>query len=360
MAGNSIGQIFKLTTFGESHGPAIGGVIDGCPSGVKINFDFINKELARRKTNSFPYSSSRNEPDVVEFLSGIFQNKSTGAPIAFIIKNKNQKPSDYEPLKDLYRPSHADLTYDQKYGIRDHRGGGRASARETAARVVAGAIAKLFLEKFNISIKAYVSQIGTIICEKNYEQIDLDKIDEFVFRFPCEKQTKTIENFLHQLKTNDDSAGGVITCITQNCPIGLGEPVFDKLHAELGKAMLSINAVKGFEYGKGFDSASLKGSENNDAIYRDEKGDTRTKTNHAGGILGGISNGEDIFFRVAFKPVSSIGKEQQTINKNGEEKHIRIQGRHDVCVVPRAVVIVEAMTAIVIADHILRNRSSKH
>lgn len=360
MAGNSIGQIFKLTTFGESHGPAIGGVIDGCPSGIKLDFDFIKKELERRKTNSLPYSSSRNETDAVEFLSGIFQNKTTGTPIAFLIKNREQRPSDYNTLKDLYRPSHADFTYDKKYGIRDHRGGGRASARETAARVVAGAIAKMFLEKHNISISAYVSQIGTIICEKKYHQIELDKIDDYIFRFPCEKQTKTIEKFLNQLKANGDSAGGVITCITKNCPPGLGEPVFDKLHAELGKAMLSINAVKGFEYGKGFDSASLKGSENNDGIYLDEKGHTRTKTNNAGGILGGISNGEDIFFHVAFKPVPSIEKKQQTINKNGEVKHIRIKGRHDVCVVPRAVVIVEAMTAIVISDHLLRNRSSKH
>jgi len=358
MAGNTIGQIFKLTTFGESHGEAIGGVIDGCPAGLEIDFNFIQKELTRRKTGQSFFSSKREEKDEVEFLSGLFDGQTTGAPLAFIIKNSNAKSDDYKTIKDIYRPSHADYTYAQKYGIRDYRGSGRASARETIARVIAGALAKLVLQQSHIKIIAYVSQIGNIKLQKTYKELDLNTIDSNLVRCPDENTAIQMLDYLEIIKKSNDSVGGVITCIVSSCPIGLGEPVFDKLQADLAKAMLSIPSVKGFDYGDGFDATSLLGSENNDIFSTDVNEKIITKTNHSGGIQGGISNGEDIYFRVAFKPIASIMKEQQTIDVNKNKVLLEIKGRHDVCALPRAVPIVEAMAAIVLTDHFLRNKTT--
>jgi len=357
MAGNTFGNIFRLTTFGESHGPAIGGVIDGCPAGLEIDMNFIQQELDRRRSGQSKITTQRDEKDKVEILSGVFEGKSTGTPIAFVIYNKNQKSKDYDHLKELYRPSHADFTYDKKYGIRDYRGGGRSSARETAARVVGGSIAKLLLQTQDINIQAYVSQIGSVCVEKDYQSLNLDLAEKSPVRCPDEKTSDDMVKLIEKLKSEGDSTGGTITCIIKEVPPGIGEPVFDKLHADLAKAMLSINAVKGFEYGSGFESVSMKGSEHNDVFIKDGQ-KISTKTNFSGGIQGGISNGQDIYFRVAFKPVATIMSDQETVDKKGDTQKLEGKGRHDVCIVPRAVPIVESMAALVIADHYLRNNSA--
>ena len=359
MAGNTFGKLFTLTTFGESHGVALGGIIDGCPSGLVIDMDFIQSELDRRRPGQSHIVTQRKESDTVEFLSGIFEEKTTGTSIGFIIRNENQKSKDYEHNIDVYRPSHADYTYDAKYGRRDHRGGGRSSARETVCRVVAGAIAKLLLKQQGITITAYTSQVGEIKLLKSYLDLDLTKTDSNIVRCPDALIADTMIQKIEQVRKAGDTIGGVISCVVTGTPVGLGEPVFDKLHADIGKAMLSINAVKGFEYGSGFEGTKLNGSEHNDAFYTDAHKHVHTKTNHSGGIQGGISNGEDIYFRVAFKPVATIMQKQQTVNAKGEAVEMTGKGRHDPCVLPRAVPIVEAMTALVLADHILRARTVK-
>jgi len=349
MAGNSIGTLFQLTTFGESHGEALGGIIEGCPSGVVIDFDFIQKELKRRKPGQSKIVTQRKEADEVEFYSGIFEGKTTGTPIGFVVKNTNQKSKDYDHIKDVYRPSHADFTYDEKYGERDYRGGGRSSARETVCRVVAGAIAKLFLT--DIKITAYTSGVGEIqLTEEN--PIDFTEIENNVVRCPNANLASKMESLITSVKKEGDSLGGIISCVIENVPTGLGEPVFDKLHANLGKAMLSINAVKGFEYGSGFEGSKMRGSEHNDAFTSAKK----TTTNYSGGIQGGISNGMPIYFKVAFKPVATLIQKQTTINNKGETVEMQGKGRHDPCVVPRAVPIIEAMAALVLADFILLQR----
>lgn len=358
MAGNSIGQIFRLTTFGESHGIAIGGVIDGCPPGIFVDEEFIASEMNRRSPGKTGISSSRTEEDKVEFLSGIFEGKTTGTPIAFNIKNIDTISSDYNELKDVLRPSHADYTYLQKYGFRDHRGGGRASARETATRAVAGALAKLILVKNGITITAFVSRIGNIALNKNFRAIDTSAIEQDILRCPDKAVSSQMQLLLEQLQKEGDSTGGIVSCFVQGCPAGLGEPVFDKLQADLAKAMLSIPAAKGFEYGEGFASAAMKGSEHNDP-FKNKDNKIAFASNHSGGIQGGISNGENIYFNVAFKPVSSIIKKQKTVDVRGNETEISVKGRHDVCFVPRAVPVVEAMTALVITDHLLRLKTLK-
>ncbi len=356
MPGNTFGTLFRITSFGESHGPAIGVVIDGCPAGLDIDKEFIQKQMDRRKPGQSAITTQRNEDDEVHILSGVFEGKSTGAPIALVIYNKDHKPEDYDRFKDVFRPSHADYTYEAKYGIRDHRGGGRSSARETATRVAAGAIAQMLIAKEKVSIKAFVSQVGNIKLDKSYQELDLDSIDSNIIRCPDPETAERMITLIEETRKAGDSVGGVITCVIQNCPVGLGEPVFDKLHADLGKAMLSINAVKGFEIGSGFAAAGMKGSEHNDEF--EKTGDkVSTKTNHSGGIQGGISNGEDIYFRVAFKPVATINKEQNTVSSSGENTTIEGKGRHDPCVVPRAVPVVEAMAALVITDHLLRSKT---
>lgn len=353
MTGNTFGKLFTLTTFGESHGEAIGGIIDGCPANLAIDFDFVQSELNRRKPGQSKLVTQRKETDKVEFLSGIFEGKTLGTPIGFIIRNQNQKPKDYEHLTTAYRPSHADYTYDVKYGIRDYRGGGRASARETASRVVAGAIAKQLLKQHHIVVKAYTSQVGNIQLQKNYSELDLSKTESSPVRCPDETIASAMIEHIEQTRKAGDTIGGTITCVIQNVPAGLGEPVFDKLHADIGKAMLSINAVKGFEYGSGFAAALMRGSEHND-IFVKQGNRIATNTNHSGGIQGGISNGEDIYFKVAFKPVATIMQSQPTVNTKGDTIELQGKGRHDSCVVPRAVPIVEAMAALVLADHLLR------
>ncbi len=358
MAGNTFGKLFRITTFGESHGAGIGVVIDGCPAGLIIDEDFIAHQLKRRKPGQSAITTSRNEDEQFEILSGVFESKSTGAPIAIFIRNKDTKPEDYLHLKDVYRPNHADYTYEQKYGIRDHRGSGRASARETVARVLGGSVAQLFLNQHQIKIHAFVSSVGPISMDKNIHEIDLSSIDNSIVRCPDAVIAKQMEDYILSIKEAGDSIGGCITCVIQNVPVGLGEPVFDKLHAELAKSMMSINAVKGFEIGDGFSSTLRKGSEHNDIFIKSESG-IKTATNNSGGIQGGISNGETIYFRIAFKPVSTIMQEQQSIDKNGNTVALAGKGRHDPCVVPRAVPIVESMAALVIADYLLRNRSSK-
>lgn len=356
MAGNSFGQLFKLTTFGESHGPVIGGVIDGCPPNLLIDDSFIKKEMDRRRPGQSTLTTERNESDHVEFISGLFEKKTTGAPIAFLIKNSDARSQDYEHLQTAYRPSHADYTYQQKYSLRDFRGGGRASARETAARVAAGAIAKQLLKLHSVSIQAYVSQIGHIKTTIPYQQLDIVTAEQNMARCPDQEAASKMIAFIEQTKKEGDSLGGIISCVIKNTPIGLGEPVFDKLHADLAKAMLSIHAVKGFEIGSGFEAAGMKGSEHNDAFVL-ENNKVRTQTNYSAGIQGGISNGEDIYFKVAFKPTSTILKQQNSIDINGKPIIIEGKGRHDACIVPRAVAIVEAMAALVIADHLLRNKT---
>ena len=350
MAGNSFGKLFKITTFGESHGKAIGGIIDGCPSGIKLDLEAIQHDLDRRKPGQSKIVTQRKEPDTVEFYSGIFEGVTTGTPIGFVIHNTNQKSKDYSHIKDVYRPSHADYTYDKKYGIRDYRGGGRSSARETASRVVAGAIAKQMLS--NIKIHAFTSSVGNIFIDKPYQDLDFSKTESNVIRCPDEASAEKMISKVEAIKKQGDTIGGTITCVIQNVPAGLGEPVFDKLHAELGKAMLSINAVKGFEYGSGFCGAKMKGSEHNDLFNEDGS----TKSNLSGGIQGGISNGMDIYFRVAFKPVATVIQKQDALNSSGEIVEMQGKGRHDPCVVPRAVPIVEAMAALVIADNLLLRR----
>ena len=350
---NSIGNIFKLTTFGESHGKAIGGIIDGCPSGHEIDFNFISNEMSRRKPGQSKIVTQRKENDSVEFLSGIFNGITTGTPIGFIIKNNDQKSKDYDHLKNSFRPSHADFVYEKKYGTRDYRGGGRSSARETACRVVAGAIAKQILK--DISIYAYTSSIGNISINENYEISKVEDIEKSIVRCPDSKISDQMIREVKKARKNGDTLGGIVKCIIKNVPIGLGEPVFNKLHSELGRAMLSINAVKGFEYGSGFRGTKMKGSEHNDIILKD----LTTKTNFSGGIQGGISNGMDIYFNVAFKPVATIMKNQNTVDSNGNKSIIEGKGRHDPCVVPRAIPIVEAMAAIVILDYYLINKTKK-
>jgi chorismate synthase len=352
MAGNSFGNIFKLSTFGESHGKALGGVIDGCPAGVELDFDTINKELNRRRPGQSEIVTQRKEDDSVEFLSGIFEGKTTGTPIGFIIVNKDQKSKDYSHIQNSYRPSHADFVYDKKYGFRDYRGGGRSSARETVVRVVAGSIAKMLLK--DVKINAFVSSVGEITYDYQNSKVNFDKIEDSIVRCPDEKKSKEMISLIKSIKKNGDTVGGVISCIISGVPVGLGEPVFNKLHAELGRAMLSINAVKGFEFGSGFKGSSMKGSEHNDSFNADG-----TTTNRSGGIQGGISNGMDIYFNVAFKPVSTIMRDQDSIDSDGNEVKVKGKGRHDPCVVPRAVPIVEAMSALVLADYLLLNRLSK-
>ncbi len=363
MAGNTYGTLFRLTTFGESHGPAIGGILDGCPAGLEIDIDFIQKELQRRKPGQSHITTQRKEEDEVKFLSGIFEGKTTGHPIGFTIENNNQKPADYDHLKDSFRPSHADYTYHEKYGIRDYRGGGRSSARETACRIVGGAIAKLYLKHLNVSIQAYVSRVGHIKLEKSYKELDLSKTEESIIRCPDAATAYNMVSYIEDIRKEGNTIGGIVSCVINGTPIGLGEPVFDKLHAELGKAMLSINAVKGFEYGEGFNSINFKGSELNDLFlpFDSTQGDKKisTSTNHSGGIQGGISNGEDIYFNVAFKPVATIMQDQQSVDVSGNGTIVKGKGRHDPCVLPRAVPIVESMAALVIVDFLLRNRNSK-
>ena len=350
MAGNTFGKLLKLTTFGESHGEALGGIIDGCPAGIALDFEFIQNEMQRRKPGQSAIVTQRKEADQVQFLSGILEGKTTGTPIGFIIPNTNQKSEDYTHIKETYRPSHADYVYEQKYGIRDYRGGGRSSARETACRVVGGAIAKQIIS--TIKINAFVSSVGEIHTEKPYQELDFSKIESNVVRCPDSATAAKMEALILEIKKQGDTIGGTITCVIQNVPIGLGEPVFDKLHAELGKAMLSINAVKGFEFGGGFCSARMKGSDHNDSF----NSNGTTKTNLSGGIQGGISNGMDIYFRVAFKPVATLLQKQEVLNNKGEIIEQQGKGRHDPCVVPRAVPIVEAMAALVLADYFLQNK----
>ncbi len=353
MPGNSFGKIFKLTTFGESHGAAIGGIIDGCPAGLEIDTEKVQNDLNRRKPGQSAIVTQRKEPDMVEFLSGIFEGKTTGTPIGFMIKNANQKSKDYSHIKDTYRPSHADYTYDEKYGNRDYRGGGRSSARETACRVVAGSIAKQLLKE--VKFTAFVASVGELELKKDFYELDFSEIEKNPVRCPDAETASEMETYIKKIRSEGDTVGGTVKCVIQNMPKGLGEPVFDKLHAELGKAMLSINAVKGFEYGSGFAGTKMKGSEHNDQFNTDKS----TKTNLSGGIQGGISNGMDIYFNVAFKPVATLMQKQETINSEGEEVEMQGKGRHDPCVVPRAVPIVEAMAALVIADYYLQNKTSK-
>ena len=350
---NSFGNLLKLSTFGESHGTAIGGIIDGFPAGMQVNFEAIQKELDRRKPGQSKIVTQRKEPDTVEFLSGIFEGKTTGASIGFLIKNTNQKSKDYNHNTDVYRPSHADFTYDKKYGVRDYRGGGRTSARETANWVVAGALAKQLIS--HIDINAFTSSVGDIFIDKPYQDLDFSKTETNIVRCPDETSAEKMINKIQEIRKAGDTIGGTITCVAQNMPIGLGEPIFNKLHAELGKAMLSINAVKGFEFGSGFCGAKMQGSEHNDIFNPDGT----TQSNLSGGIQGGVSNGMDIYFRVAFKPVATIMQNQATTNSKGEATEIHGKGRHDPCVVPRAIPIVEAMTAFVLADFYLLNKTRR-
>lgn len=355
---NSFGNIFRLTSFGESHGKGIGGVIDGFPAGIAIDEEFVQKELNRRRPGQSAITTSRKEEDKVEFLSGIFEGKSTGCPIGFIVWNNNQHSNDYNNLEYVYRPSHADYTYKVKYGIRDHRGGGRSSARETISRVVAGALAKLALNQLGIHITAYTSQVGPIKLEGNYTDYDLDLIETNPVRCPDPEKAKEMQDLIYQIKGEGDTIGGVLTCVIKGCPIGLGQPVFGKLHAALSAAMLSINAAKAFEYGDGFKGLKQRGSEQNDVFYNNN-GRIETRTNHSGGIQGGISNGQDIFFRVAFKPVATVLMEQETVNIDGIDTTLKARGRHDPCVLPRAVPIVEAMAAMTILDYYLLDRMTQ-
>ncbi len=353
---NSFGNIFRLTTFGESHGAAVGGVVDGMPSNIDIDEDYIQAELNRRRPGQSSITTPRDEKDKVKLLSGVFRGKSTGTPIGFLVENTNQHSQDYENIADVFRPSHADYTYFSKYGIRDHRGGGRSSARETISRVVGGALAKLVLKKERISVVAYTSQVGEVSLSKPYTELDLSMIEENIVRCPDADTAQQMIDLITKVKAEKDSVGGVVTCVIKGAPVGLGEPCFDKLQALLAHAMLSIGAVKGFEYGSGFAGSALRGSQHNDVFYMD--GDhVRTRTNNSGGIQGGISNGEDIYFRVAFKPTATILMEQPTVNSLKEEVMTTVKGRHDPCVVPRAVPIVEAMAAMVMADALLLEKT---
>lgn len=353
---NTFGHIFTLTTFGESHGAAIGGVVDGMPAGIPIDVDFIQKELNRRRPGQSRLTTGRQEGDVVELLSGVFEGRSTGCPIGFVVRNTNQHSGDYENVRNVFRPSHADFTYTQKYGIRDHRGGGRSSARETISRCVGGALAKLALMQLGIEVVAYTSQVGNIAIDRDYRKFDFALIEKNPVRCPDEEMAKKMEQLILDVKAEGDTIGGVISCVVKGCPTGLGEPAFSKLHAELGAAMMGINAVKGFEYGEGFAGVGQRGSEQNDIFWCDH-GAISTRTNHSGGIQGGISNGQDIYFRVLFKPVATQLRPQPTVNQKGEEITLEVKGRHDPCVLPRAVPVVEAMAAMTILDHYLLNKT---
>ena len=355
---NTFGNLFRLTTFGESHGKAVGGIVDGFPAGIDIDLEFIQNELARRRPGQSRITTDRKEPDEVELLSGVFEGKSTGTPIAFEVRNTNQHSKDYDNMRQLFRPSHADFTYYNKYGVREHRGGGRSSARITIARCVGGALAKLALQQLGISVTAYTSQVGDIKLEKDYHLYDLGTIEDNPVRCPDQAKAKQMEKLIAGIKAQGDTVGGIITCVIKGCPVGLGEPEFGKLHAALGGAMLSINAVKGFEYGEGFDCATAKGSELND-VFINQNGKISTSTNHSGGIQGGISNGQDIYFRVAFKPVATLLMKQNTVTIEGIPTELNARGRHDPCVLPRAVPIVEAMAAMVILDNYLLNMTTK-
>ncbi|MBO0357584.1 chorismate synthase [Hymenobacter sp. BT186] len=356
---NTFGTLFRITTFGESHGPGIGVILDGCPAGLAVEAADIQAALDRRRPGQSDLTTPRKEADQVEIQSGIFGGYTTGTPISLYIRNQDQASHDYSHIEHAYRPSHADYTYDQKYGRRDYRGGGRSSARETAARVAAGAIADKLLAQYGIVVRSYVSQVGAIAVPVGYEQLDLNLIDSNTVRCPHPETAERMTDLIRQVRDRHDTVGGLVTGVVTGVPAGLGEPVFDKLHAELGRAMLSINAVKGFEYGSGFAGTLLFGSEHNDAFYTDEAGAVRTRTNHSGGIQGGISNGQDIYFRVAFKPVATILQPQQTLNDQNEEIMLAGRGRHDPCVLPRAVPIVDAMTSLVLADMLLRARANK-
>lgn len=355
---NTFGHIFRLTTFGESHGEAVGGVVDGMPAGIDIDIDFIQQELNRRRPGQSSITTSRQEADQIELLSGVFEGKSTGCPIGFIVRNTNQHSQDYENMRCLFRPSHADYTYFLKYGIRDHRGGGRSSARITISRCVGGALAKLVLKQLGISVQAYTSQVGNIALERDYKLYDLSQTETNAVRCPDPEKAAQMEALIAEVKSEGDTIGGIITCVIKGCPVGLGEPEFDKLHAALGAAMLSINAVKGFEYGEGFEGVTAKGSEQND-VFTVTNGQITTATNHSGGIQGGISNGQDIYFRVAFKPVATILSEQATVDTEGNPTRFTAKGRHDPCVLPRAVPVVEAMAAMTILDYYLQDRTPK-
>ena len=352
---NTFGQVFRLTTFGESHGAGIGGVIDGMPAGVEVDMDFLQAELDRRKPGQSALTTARKEGDKVELLSGVFEGMTTGCPIGFLVRNENQHSADYENMRDVFRPSHADFTYQQKYGIRDHRGGGRTSARETIARVVGGAFAKMVLRNKGIRITAYTSQVGGIALDKSYAELDFKEIERNPVRCPDPEKAEAMAQLISEVKADGDTIGGIITCVIEGCPVGLGEPVFHKLHAQLGAAMLGINAVKGFEYGEGFAGVTARGSEQNDVFMPAPQGGITTLTNHSGGIQGGLSNGQDIFFRVAFKPVATLLREQQTVDRQGNATMLKARGRHDPCVLPRAVPIVEAMAAMVILDNFMLN-----
>jgi chorismate synthase len=358
MAGNSIGQVFRVTTFGESHGEMIGVVIDGCPAGLELDEAYVQQQLDRRKPGQSKITTQRKEADQVRFVSGVFEGKTTGAPLAALIQNEDQRSKDYSHIADQYRPSHADFTYDKKYGHRDYRGGGRSSARETAARVIAGSVARLLLKKFGVEISAYVSQVGNIRLTKSSDELDLAQTETNMIRCPDAETASQMISLIESVRKNGDTIGGVISCVIRGCPVGLGEPVFDRLHADLGKAMLSINAVKGFEYGSGFAGVELRGSQHNDSFVN-ENGKIKTVTNHSGGIQGGISNGMPIEFRVAFKPVATLMRPQASVDQAGNAVTVEGKGRHDPCVVPRAVPIVESMAAIILADHLLRDRSAR-
>lgn len=355
---NTFGNIFTLTTFGESHGPAIGGVVDGMPAGIDIDMEFIQSELNRRRPGQSKITTSRNEADQVELLSGVFEGKSTGCPIGFIVRNTNQHSNDYENMRDVFRPSHADYTYYNKYGIRDHRGGGRSSARITISRCVGGALAKLALRQMGINITAYTSQVGDIAVSHNYSTLDFNEIERNPVRCPDPDKAQEMEQLITEVKAEGDTIGGIITCVVKGCPVGIGEPEFGKLQAMLGASMLGINAAKGFEYGEGFGCVTSRGSQQND-IFTSNNNKVSTLTNHSGGIQGGISNGEDIYFRVAFKPVATILQEQPTVDKNGNKTSLCVHGRHDPCVLPRAVPVVEAMAAMTILDNIILNNCTK-
>ena len=362
MPGNTFGQLFRLTSFGESHGAAIGGVVDGCPAGLKLDTEAVQAELDRRRPGSTPLGTARKEEDKVEFLSGLFEGVTLGTPIGFLLRNKDAKSSDYDALKNVYRPSHADRTWDQKFGVRDHRGGGRSSARETAARVVGGAIARQVLAVAGGQVNAFVHQVGNVVTDRPYSELDFGSVWSSDVRCPDPVAAKLMAMAIERVRAEGDSIGGAITCVMRGVPAGLGEPVFDKLHADLGKAMLSINAVKGFEIGSGFSAVAMRGSQHNDPLAPLSSGEgpgVRSLSNRSGGIQGGISNGEDIVCRIAFKPVATIAQAQQTVDKSGQAVTLEAKGRHDPCVVPRAVPIVEAMACLVLADHWLRQRAAR-
>ncbi len=356
---NSFGRIFRITTFGESHGTAVGVIIDGCPVGLVIDEDFIQLEMQRRRPGQSKITTQRQESDKIEFMSGIFEGKTTGMPITLLVYNKDAKSKDYTHIKDQFRPSHADYTYFSKYGIRDYRGGGRSSARETLARVAAGSIAKMYLNKLGIKSQAYVCQVGDIAVQKSYKDLDLEKTEDTIVRCPDLEIAEKMIDLIDQTRKNKDTIGGCVLGVIKNVPSGLGEPVFDKLHAALAHAMMGINAVKGFEYGSGFEGVKMLGSQHNDLFIKDNKGNISTQTNHSGGVQGGISNGEDIYFKVAFKPVATIMTDQISLNEKGEPITVKGKGRHDPCVVPRAVPIVEAMAALVIMDFYLQANLNK-